>query len=50
VEVKLDENNQGRTRVCRKSIDPLWNEEFRFEIVDDSELLNRPVEFKVDTK
>jgi Ca2+-dependent lipid-binding protein len=46
VEIRLDEQHQ-KTTTFRKSLNPVWNEEFRFEVVDDSCLQNFPVEFKV---
>ena len=46
VVMSLDSQTQ-RTRTCRKSLNPAFNEEFRFEIVDDSILQNVPLELKV---
>jgi Ca2+-dependent lipid-binding protein len=46
VDIRLGTERQ-RTQTIRKTHDPYWNEEFRFEIVDDSILQNCPVEFKV---
>lgn len=46
VVIVLDSQSQ-RTRTCRKSLNPSFNEEFRFEIVDDSTLQNVPLELKV---
>jgi len=46
VEIRLDDIHH-RTTTCRKTLNPVWNEEFRFEVVDDSSLQNSPVEFKV---
>lgn len=46
VVMSLDSQTQ-RTRTCRKSLNPAFNEEFRFEIVDDSVLQDVPVELKV---
>lgn len=37
-----------RTSIRRKSARPSWeDEEFRFEVADDAQLQNEPVEFKV---
>ena len=46
VVMSLDSKSQ-RTRTCRKSLNPAFNEEFRFEIVDDSILQDVPLELKV---
>lgn len=45
VEVKLDDIVQ-KTSTCRKSDNPVWNEEFRFEVIDDSVLQDAPIELK----
>lgn len=45
VEVRLDEQCQ-RTNTCRKSLNPIWNEDFRFEVIDDSILQDAPIELK----
>lgn len=36
-----------RTCIIRKTCNPRWDEEFRFEFTDDSVLQNEPIEFKV---
>lgn len=46
VQIRLDEQIQ-QSAVCRKSLNPSWNQEFRFEVADDSILQDAPVEFKV---
>ena len=46
VVMSLDSQTQ-RTRTYRKSLNPTFNEEFRFEIVDDSILQDVPLELKV---
>ena len=46
VEVRLCEEYK-RTKTCRKSLNPVWDEDFRFEIIDDSSLQDAPVELKV---
>jgi hypothetical protein len=46
VDIQLG-SEQQRTETIRKSLDPYWDEEFRFEIVDDAILQNCPVELKV---
>jgi hypothetical protein len=47
VEVILGKQHQHRTQTIRKTLNPVWEEEFRFEVVDDSFLQNTPLEFKV---
>ena len=47
VEVVLGKQHQERTQTIRKTLNPVWEEEFRFEVVDDSFLQNTPLEFKV---
>ena len=37
----------ARTRVCRRKINPTWDEEFRFEIADDTLLQDEPLIFRV---
>ena len=36
-----------RTSICRKTVAPQWDEEFRFEVTEDAALQNEPIEFKV---
>lgn len=38
---------EARTSVCRRTVQPLWNEEFRFECSDDTLLQDEPLIFKV---
>jgi hypothetical protein len=47
VEIWIGKHETQRTHTIRKTLNPVWDEEFRFEIVDDSLLQNTPVEFKV---
>ncbi|CAM9214727.1 unnamed protein product, partial [Discosporangium mesarthrocarpum] len=46
VDIKF-RNYEQRTTVCRKTLNPWWNEEFKFEVAADSVLQNEPIEFKV---
>ena len=46
VEVKLNNITQ-KTSTCRKSLNPVWNNDFRFEVIDDSTLQDSPIEFCV---
>ena len=47
VEIRLGDQQTKRTQTYRKSLNPLWGEEFRFEVMDDSTLQDAPVEFRV---
>jgi C2 domain len=37
----------ARTNVCRRTLQPVWDEEFRFDVSDDSLLQDEPLVFKV---
>ena len=37
----------ARTKVCRRTVNPVWEEEFRFEVADDTLLQDEPLIFKV---
>ncbi|GMH91611.1 hypothetical protein TL16_g12104 [Triparma laevis f. inornata] len=37
----------GKTEVKRRTTEPVWGEEFRFEVTDDTLLQNEPLVFKV---
>eukprot|EP00611_Tribonema_gayanum_P007613 TRINITY_DN1701_c0_g1_i3.p2 TRINITY_DN1701_c0_g1~~TRINITY_DN1701_c0_g1_i3.p2 ORF type:complete len:164 (-),score=52.02 TRINITY_DN1701_c0_g1_i3:1184-1675(-) len=41
---------ENRTQIRRKTLNPVWDEEFRFDVADDSMLQNEPIEFKVMDK
>jgi Ca2+-dependent lipid-binding protein len=45
VEIKLDDQSQ-KTSTCKRSLNPVWNEEIRFEVLDDSVLQDAPIELK----
>jgi hypothetical protein len=47
VEVKFADLESKRTPIFRKSLNPIWNEDFRFEVVEDSDLQNEPLEIKI---
>ncbi|CAM9963369.1 unnamed protein product, partial [Choristocarpus tenellus] len=47
VDIKFRNYEQQRTNISRKTLNPVWNEEFKFEVADDSVLQNEPIEFKV---
>lgn len=38
---------EARTQICKKTLNPKWDEEFRFDVADDSVLQSHPIEFKV---
>lgn len=46
VEVRIDDQ-EHRTKIVRKSLNPQWNEEFIFEFIDDTILQTQPIEIKV---
>lgn len=35
------------TEICKKTLNPIWDEEFRFDVVNDSIVQTHPMEFKV---
>jgi hypothetical protein len=37
----------AKTKVCRKTVSPIWEEEFRFDVSDDTLLQDQPLIFKV---
>jgi Ca2+-dependent lipid-binding protein len=47
VEVRFGDLETQRTSVCRKSLNPVWNEDFRLEVSDDVMLQDEPLELKV---
>ncbi|KAJ3105317.1 hypothetical protein HDU97_008214 [Phlyctochytrium planicorne] len=47
VEVRFSDYDPVRTQICKKTLNPLWNEDFRFEVSDDADLQNDPLEIKV---
>ncbi len=47
-EVRLGDHPPFKTEVCRKSLNPVWNSEvFRFEVADDLELQDEPLQIRV---
>jgi Ca2+-dependent lipid-binding protein len=46
VEIRFSDSLQ-RTSVCRKTLNPVWREDFRFEVSDDTLLQDAPLELKV---
>ncbi|KAJ3023011.1 hypothetical protein HKX48_004634 [Thoreauomyces humboldtii] len=47
VEVKFADFEEHRTQICKRTLNPVWNEDFRFEVSDDADLQNEPLELKV---
>lgn len=47
VEVIFGDQDVVRTQICKGTLNPVWNEDFRFEIVDDGRLQVDPLELKV---
>ncbi|KAJ3288689.1 hypothetical protein HDU79_004648 [Rhizoclosmatium sp. JEL0117] len=47
VEAKFSDYDQVRTKTCRRTLSPTWNEDFRIEVSNDADLQNEPLEIKV---
>jgi hypothetical protein len=47
VENSSEKAYTARTKVCRRTLNPVWEEEFRFEVADDTLLQDEPLIFKV---
>ncbi|KAJ3324791.1 hypothetical protein HDV06_006099 [Boothiomyces sp. JEL0866] len=47
VEVKFAELDAVKTQICRKTLNPVWNQDFRLEIHEDSDLQNEPLELVI---
>eukprot|EP00158_Paraphelidium_tribonemae_P007606 Partr_v1_DN28297_c0_g1_i1_m76345 putative kiaa0528 len=47
VEIKFADYDVQRTSVVRKTLNPVWNADFRIEVSDDADLQNEPVELRV---
>src|SRR5687768_3930386 len=38
---------EAKSSVAKRTLDPVWDEEFRFDVADDSVLQSQPIEFKL---
>ncbi|KAI8930309.1 hypothetical protein BC831DRAFT_502422 [Entophlyctis helioformis] len=47
VEVKFADFETFRTQICRRTLNPSWNEDFRYEVSDDADLQNEPLQIKI---
>lgn len=47
VQIKFADNDELRTQICKRTLSPVWNEDFRFEVTDDGDLQDEPLEIKV---
>ncbi|KAJ3090649.1 hypothetical protein HK102_003097 [Quaeritorhiza haematococci] len=47
VEMHFANKETQRTQICKRTLNPVWNEDFRFEVSDDADLQNEPLEIKV---
>lgn len=47
VELRFADSEIQRTSVCRKTLNPIWREDFRFEVPDETLLQDAPLELKV---
>ena len=47
VELKFDILPPQRTEIARRTLNPVWNADFRIEIINDSLLQDVPLELKV---
>jgi Ca2+-dependent lipid-binding protein len=47
VEIRFGDLDPQRSGIARKTLNPVWNHDFRLEISDDSMLQNEPLEIRV---
>jgi len=47
VEIRFADLTPLRSSICRKTLNPVWNEDFRLEIPDDAMLQDEPLEIRV---
>ncbi|KAJ3030028.1 UNVERIFIED_CONTAM: hypothetical protein HDU68_010377 [Siphonaria sp. JEL0065] len=47
VEVRYADYDVVRTKICRRTLNPTWNEDFRIEVPKDKDVQNEPLEIKV---
>jgi Ca2+-dependent lipid-binding protein len=46
VTVKFGTGSKHTTEICKKTLNPVWKEDFRIEVNDDVALQDEAVEFK----
>ncbi|KAJ1910193.1 hypothetical protein IWQ60_010786, partial [Tieghemiomyces parasiticus] len=47
VELRLADLEVQRTAICRQTLNPVWNEDFRLEVIHDTALQDEPLELRV---
>lgn len=47
VEIRFSDYETYKTQTQRRSLNPVWNEDFRFEVTEDSVLQNEPLELRI---
>lgn len=47
MEIRFSDYETYKTQTQRRSLNPVWNEDFRFEVTEDSVLQNEPLELRI---
>ncbi|KAJ1966816.1 hypothetical protein IWQ62_002231 [Dispira parvispora] len=47
VEVRFADLDMQKTAICRQTLNPVWNEDFRLEVINDAILQNEPLELRI---
>ncbi|KAI8610786.1 hypothetical protein BC830DRAFT_1069490, partial [Chytriomyces sp. MP71] len=47
VEARFADYDVQKTKTCRRTLNPVWNEDFRIEVSNDADLQNEPLEIKI---